>query len=126
MNQQDYIQTVLDLYVSLPSTPESPRRDDRYLAMKLYREGVALMKIECALLLGCARRELQEHDEPLHPIRSLRYFVPVLEEVQHESPDAGYVQYLREKLSGLLRQIPTRKQQARVGVGVARQLRFRW
>ena len=65
MNQQNYIQTVLDLYVSLPSTPVRPRRDDRYLAMKLYREGVALLKIECALFLGCARRELQEHEEPL-------------------------------------------------------------
>ncbi len=126
MNQQNYIQTVLDLYVSLPSTPESPRRDDRYLAMKLYREGVALLKIECALFLGCARRELQEHEEPLQPIRSLRYFVPVLEEVQHESFDAGYVRYLREKLSGLLQPKPIRKQQARVGVGIARQLRFQW
>ena len=126
MNQQNYIQTVLDLYVSLPSTPVRPRRDDRYLAMKLYREGVGLLKIECALFLGCARRELQEHEEPLQPIRSLRYFVPVLKEVQNESFDAGYVRYLREKLSGMLRSKPTRKQQARVGVGVARQLRFRW
>jgi hypothetical protein len=126
MNQQDYIQRVLDLYVSLPSTPESPRRDDRYLAMKLYREGVSLLKIECALLLGCARRELQEHDEPLQPIRSLRYFVPVLEEVQTESLHRGYVGYLREKISGLLQPKPTRQQHAQVDVGVARQLRFRW
>jgi hypothetical protein len=126
MNQQNYIQTVLDLYVSLPGTPVRPRRDDRYLAMKLYREGVELLKIECALFLGCARRELQEHEEPLQPIRSLRYFVPVLEEVQNESFDAGYVRYLREKLSGMLHPKPTRKQQARVGVGVARQLRFQW
>jgi len=125
MNQRDYVQTVLDIYVSLPNAPERPRRDDRYLATKLYRQRVALMEIECALLLGCARRELQEHDEPLERIRSLRYFVPVLEEVQHQSLDAGYVRYLREKLSGLLRPKPTRKRRKRTGA-TARQLRLQW
>lgn len=125
MNQQGYIQTVLDLYLSLPSTPERPRRDDRYLATKFYREQVPLLEIECALLLGCARRELQEHEEPLQPIRSLRYFVPLLEEVQEDWLDPDYVQYLREKLSGLLAK-PTKKQPARAGIGPARQLRLRW
>jgi len=126
MNQQDYVQAVLDTYVSLPSAPERPRRDDRYLATKLYRQGVPLLEFECALLLGCARRELQEHDEPVQPIRSLRYFVPVLEEVQQQSLDAGYVRYLRGKLSGLVRPKPTRTQQARGDRAVARQLRLRW
>lgn len=123
MNQRDYVQAVLDTYVSLPSAPERPRRDDRYLATKLYRQGIPLREIECALLLGCARRELQEHDEPLQPIRSLRYFVPVLEEVQSQSLDPNYVRYLRGKLSELLRPKPQNKGRARE---TARQLRLRW
>ena len=125
MNQQDYVQTVLNTYVSLPSASERPRRDDRFLAVRLYRQGVPLYEIECALLLGCARRELQEHEEPLQPIRSLRYFVPVLEEVQHQSVDPGYVRYLREKLSGLLRPKTTGSRRARSG-DTARQLRLQW
>ena len=124
MKQQDYVRAVLESYVSLPNAPLRARRDDRFLALELYRQGVPLPVLECALLLGCARRELQEHDEPLQPIRSLRYFVPVLEEVRHQSVEPGYVRYLREKLSGLLRPKPTRN--TRAGSGTARQLPLRW
>ena len=99
MRQQDYVRTVLDTFVSLPSAPLRPRRDDRFLAEKLYRQSVPLPVLEYALLLGCARRELQEHDESVQPIRSLRYFVPVVEELRHEPVDAAYVRYLRSKLS---------------------------
>lgn len=123
MNQQDYVQAVLETYVSLPSAPERPRRDDRYLATKLYRQGVPLLEIECALLLGCARRELQEHDEPLQPIRSLRYFVPLLAEVQSQPLDPNYVRYLRGKLAELLRPKPLKEKRAQTA---ARQLRLRW
>ena len=78
LTEKDYVRTILDLYVSIPGTPERPRRDDRFMATRLYRQGVPLHEFECALLLGCARRELQEHEEPMQPIRSLRYFSPVL------------------------------------------------
>lgn len=124
MNQRDYVRRVLESYVSLPSAPRRPRRDDRFLAEKLYRQGVPLRVVECALFLGCARRELQEHDEPLQPIRSLRYFVPIVEEVQHEHVDAGYVRYLRDKLSERLRPKPTRNQRRKAGR--TRQLRLPW
>lgn len=115
MSQQEYVRKVLDTYVSLPGAPLRPRRDDRFLAEKLYRQGVPLPVLECALFLGCARRELQEHDEPLQPIRSLRYFVPVVEEVRHEPLDTHYVQYLRDKLSERLRPKPTRNKRQRAG-----------
>lgn len=124
MNQQDYVRTVLDTYVSLPGAPLRPRRDDRFLAEKLYRQGTPLHLFEYALFLGCARRELQEHDEPLQPIRSLRYFVPVVEEVRHQPFDDGYVRYLRSKLSDRLRLKPTGNQRRRAGR--ARQLSLPW
>ena len=124
LTENDYVRTILDLYLSIPNTPERPRRDDRFMATRLYRQGVPLHELECALLLGCARRELQEHEEPLQPIRSLRYFLPVLEEVQSEYLDPPYVLYIREKLSDVLRPKPPKKR-ARAR-GIARQLRLPW
>ena len=125
LTENDYVRTILDLYVSIPNTPERPQRDDRFMATRLYRQEVPLYEFECALLLGCARRELQEHEEPLQPIRSLRYFSPVLEEVQSQYLDPPYVLYLREKLSDVLRPKQPRKKRARVR-GIARQLRLQW
>ena len=115
----------MDIYVSIPNAPERPRRDDRFMATRLYRQGIPLYEFECAILLGCARRELQEHEEPLQPIRSLRYFAPVLEEVRSQPVDPRYVLYLREKLSGLLRPKQPKKKRARAR-GIARQLRLQW
>ena len=125
LTENDYVRTILDLYVSIPNTPERPRRDDRFMATRLYRQGVPLYEFECALLLGCARRELEEHEEPMQPIRSLRYFSPVLKEVQSEYLDPPYVRYIREKLSDVLRPKPPRKKRARAR-GIARQLRLPW
>lgn len=113
MKRQDYVRTVLDTYVSLPGAPLHPRRDDRFLVEKLYRQNVPLSVLDYALVLGCARRELQEHDEPLQPIRSLRYFIPVVEEVRYQPIDAGYVRYLKSKLSERLRPKPIRNQRQR-------------
>ena len=124
MRQQDYVRTVLDTFVSLPSAPLRPRRDDRFLAEKLYRQSVPLRVLQYALLLGCARRELQEHDEPVQPIRSLRYFVPVVEELRHQPVDAAYVRYLRSKLSERLRPKPTRSKRQRGSTN--RQLQLPW
>ena len=125
LTENDYVRTVLDIYVSIPNAPERPRRDDRFMATRLYRQGIPLYEFECAILLGCARRELQEHEEPLQPIRSLRYFAPVLEEVRSQPVDPRYVLYLREKLSGLLRPKQPKKKRARAR-GIARQLRLQW
>jgi hypothetical protein len=124
MRQKDYVRTVLDTFVSLPGAPLRPRRDDRFVAEKLYRQQVPLPVLEYALLLGCVRREFQEHDVPVQPIRSLRYFVPVVEELRHEPVDAAYVRYLRSKLSEMLRPKPTRSKRQR-GTTL-RQLQLPW
>lgn len=126
MNQQDYVSAVLEIFISLPNAPRRPRRDDRFFAEKLYRQNVPLQALEYAFLLGCARRELQEHDQPLRPIRSLRYFVPILEEVQEQPVDASYVRYLRGKLSGRLRPKPATKPQKRTRDSRRRQLSLPW
>ena len=95
-NAQDYIQTVLNLYRRLQGTRSRTRRADRTLAAELHRRGVALDIVETALRLATARRQARPPDaEPLSPIRSLHYFLPVIDELPQGSPPDGYLDYLR-------------------------------
>lgn len=98
----DYVKAILDIYVSLPDTPRRPRREDRYLAQQLHRQGIPRFQVEAALLLATARRVFRDEPHPLAPIRSLRYFVPPIDEVRGCGVDEGYVHYLRDKLSDVL------------------------
>jgi hypothetical protein len=103
MTQKNYVDTVLDTYVSLPETPNRARRDDRHLAITWYRQGIMLFQAKAAMLMATARRTFREPDAgPLEPIRSLRYFVPLIEEIQHLGIDESYLCYLQQKLSSVL------------------------
>jgi hypothetical protein len=95
----DYITTVLTLYLQLPETPLHISSHDRTVVRQLYDRGISLPVIETALLLASLRRLLRPADLPqLAPIRSLAYFLPVIEELlAHPAPD-NYLQYLRSKL----------------------------
>ena len=58
------------------------RRPDRVLAAQLYQRGVSVSVIENAFVLAAARRLMRPADAPpLGTIRSLAYFLPVIEEV---------------------------------------------
>jgi hypothetical protein len=103
VTQKDYIDAVLDTYVSLPDTPNRTRRDDRYLAIRWYHQGIMLFQAEAAMLLATVRRTFREPDAlPLEPIRCLRYFVPLVEEIQDLGIDESYLRYLQQKLSSVL------------------------
>ena len=78
-------------------TPGRPRPLDRRLAAELERERVPLDLIDAAFLLGTLRRFFSP-SAPLPAIRSLHYFLPILEELQREPLDPGYVEYLRRRL----------------------------
>lgn len=94
-----YVEAVLDRYLWLPGTPRRTSRHDRRLARALYEGGIPLKAIRAALALGAARRALRSKDAPaLAPIRTLHFFLPVLEEILELPPDDGYVQYLEAKL----------------------------
>jgi hypothetical protein len=96
-----YLDAVLDTYISLPGTPPQPSRQDRRLALDLCRRGVPLRAVRTALLLAAARRNLRS-GPPLPPVRTLYYFLPVIEEVLELPPDPGYAQYLAGKLQSLV------------------------
>ncbi|MEP7270379.1 MAG: hypothetical protein ABI882_02690 [Acidobacteriota bacterium] len=95
-----YVTNVLNLYLGLPETPIRVSRTDRNLALDLFQRGVLTSTIEAALLLASVRRICrQSNAPPLGPIRSLHYFLPVIEEITHQPLPADYLHYLRHKLT---------------------------
>jgi hypothetical protein len=98
-DQSIYVDTVLALYLSLPQTPPRPTHHDIRLAHDLWRQRVSLEIVEAAFLLASARRLFRDPSlPPLAPIRSLHYFLPVIEEVLANQLSRDYLRYLRHKL----------------------------
>jgi len=98
--QEEYVRQVLEAYRKTPGTMGTVRRADRLLAVQLYRRDLSLKVIENALVLAATRRLIRPSEAPpLGTIRSLAYFLPVIEEVlvSHVSPE--YFEYLQYKLA---------------------------
>jgi hypothetical protein len=100
---QEYIRQVLEAYRKTPGTMGTVRRADRMLAMQLYQRGVSASVIENAFVLAAARRLVRPVDAPpLGTIRSLAYFLPVIEKVLDMRVSPDYFQYLRHKLQRIV------------------------
>ena len=100
IEREEYVSRVLKLYLGLGETPARSSRLDRRLAEELYEKQVKLEEVEVAMILASARRLLRSGDAPkLGPIRSLHYFLPVLDEVRSVPVSADYIAYLRGKLA---------------------------
>ena len=98
--QKEYIRQVLEAYRETPGATGTVRRADRLLAAQLYQRGLSVKVIENALVLAASRRLLRPADAPsLGPIRSLAYFLPVIDEVLELRVSPDYFQYLRHKLA---------------------------
>ncbi|HSM78805.1 MAG TPA: hypothetical protein VLT57_14305 [Bryobacteraceae bacterium] len=98
-SQEEYIRRVLEAYRKTPATMGTVRRPDRVLAAQLYQRGVSVSVIENALVLAATRRLMRPADAPsLGTVRSLAYFLPVIEEVLELRVSPEYFQYLRHKL----------------------------
>ncbi len=125
-----YVEEVLKLYRRIPDTRSRPRRADRTLAGQLHRRGVDLAVVEMALRLATARRRARPSDaEPLPPIRSLHYFLPVINELSAEAPPEGYLEYLRYALHDENKEVgwvtpPNARRQTREQDCAARQLKL--
>ena len=97
--QEEYVRRVLEAYRKTPGTMGTVRRADRMLAVQLYQRGLAVKVIENALALAATRRMIRPTDAPpLGTIRSLAYFLPVIEEVLELRVSPDYFEYLRHKL----------------------------
>ena len=92
-----YVHAVIARYRRVIGSGVRARRDDRRLAADLHQRGVSLAVIETALLLATVRRRARPPEAPpLEPVRSLHYFLPVVEELLRSPPPNGYLDYLRE------------------------------
>ena len=99
MEQREYVQRLLEAYRSTPGTSGVVRRPDRLLAAQLHERGVPLEAVENAFVLAATRRLIRPADAaPLGTIRSLAYFMPVIEEVLELKNSKLYFQYVRYKL----------------------------
>jgi hypothetical protein len=101
IGREEYIHQVLRAYCQTPGTTGTIRRPDRLLAAQLYARGVPLHAVENALVLAASRRLLRPTDAPpLSTIRSLAYFLPVVDEVLALTLSQDYFRYLRGKIAG--------------------------
>ena len=102
--QEEYIRQILEAYRQTPGTMGTVRRPDRVVALQLYQRGVSVSAIENAFVLAAMRRLMRPADAPpLGTIRSLAYFLPVIEEVLALRVSTDYFQYLRHKLERIAR-----------------------
>lgn len=100
ISQEEYVRQVLETYRKTPGTMGTVRHADRMLAAQLYQRGLSLKVIENALVLAATRRLIRPPDAPpLGTVRSLAYFLPVIEEVLEMRISPGYFEYLRYKLA---------------------------
>jgi hypothetical protein len=98
--QEEYVREVLEAYRNTPGTMGTVRRADRLLAAQLYQRGLSVTVIQNALVLAATRRLIRPADAPsLGTIRSLAYFLPVIEEVLEMRISPDYFDYLRYKLA---------------------------
>lgn len=98
MEARIYVARLLALYGTLPGTLGRILRDDRRTARTLHNRGVPLDTVEHAFVLAVARRTFRSDAHRLEPVRALRYFLPVIQEVVQEPPLPEYVDYLRRRL----------------------------
>jgi hypothetical protein len=99
-DRDDYLRRLLALYCGLSHTAaRRPFPPDRRIAEQLFDRSISLETIETAFLIATGRRIYRDPQAPpLTPIRSLAYFLPVIDEVLRQPPDPGYVSYLRLKV----------------------------
>jgi hypothetical protein len=99
VSQHDYVERVLRAYRQTPTTMGTVRQADRAVAAELQGRGVSLCVVENAFILAAARRLMRAPGAPpLTPIRSLAYFLPVIEEVMEMRISPNYFLYLESKL----------------------------
>ena len=105
--QYKFVHEVLELYLTIPDTPNRFSAHDCHIAKVWFDQGVSILQIQQAMLLAQIRRGYRRStDPPLNPIRSLHYFAPILQELQRQPMDEKYFSYLQLKLKHLTKTKP--------------------
>jgi hypothetical protein len=101
-DREDCVRKVLEAYRNTSGTCGHLLRPDRMLAVQRYQRGVPSHTVENAFVLASVRRLIRPADvPPLTTVRSLAYFLPVIEEVLDMEVGEDYFQYARQKLQRL-------------------------
>jgi hypothetical protein len=88
-----YVRSLLHAYRTLPDTTGRVRPADRQLARTLFRDRIPLALVHAAFRVALSRRRARPADAPTLPaIRSLHYFLPVIEEARSLPQD--YLDYI--------------------------------
>ncbi len=96
---QAYVREVREMFLRPTCVQAQFTSDDQQLATLWYQAGVPIETFRRAWLLGCVRKSMTLINHPAtQPIRSLRYFVPLLQEVQQEPIPDSYWQHLEFNL----------------------------
>lgn len=103
-----YVDAVLALYRSAPGTVGHVLKADLRLAHELHRRGVGLQLVDDAIAVALCRR-LVRTGPMLEPVRSLHYFLPVIDELIKSPLDQDYIQYLRAVLRRTLDRQPAHR-----------------
>ena len=99
LDRRQYVQRVLDGYCRTPTCAGRVRRADRRLAHRLYDQRIPLHLVEAAFALAATRRLYRPFEAtPLAPVRSLHYFLPLLDEIRQQDIDPAYIDYAHWKL----------------------------
>lgn len=89
-----YVEAVLAIYRAAPGVLPHTRKADVRLAGQLHDRGVSLQTVNDAMAVALCRR-LVRSAPPTEPVRSLHYFLGVIEELEAGALDPDYVLYLR-------------------------------
>lgn len=101
IDREQYVRQTLEGYRTTPTACGQVRHSDRDLAARLFQLRIPFTAIEAAFILAAARRTYRPPERPpLPPIRSLRYFLPIIREVLDKPVDPGHISYLWWKMQG--------------------------
>ena len=102
LDRTRFVHHVLALYKATPGTRGRVRPADRRLAEALHHDGTTTEIIRAAFILTAARRSFRSPEaQPLQPVASLHYFLPVIHELQTNPLDPDYVEYLQTRIAHL-------------------------
>lgn len=97
--ERAYVERVRQLFGQASCVQGSFTPSDERLAAAWHARGIAFETVRRAWLLGCTRKSCSLTDRPsASPIRSLRYFAPLLDEVLTESFPPDYWSHLQFNL----------------------------
>lgn len=97
-----YVNSVREWFLSLGCVGGKFGAADVEIARQMQRRGIPLAVVENAILLGaCRKYNSWLQGQALEPIVSVRYFEPLIAEIQKEPLPPGYSGYLRKKVRQL-------------------------